>query len=215
MNEWHKFIELRYKNNEDGALTWGKTKYHYYKRQQTQSIKTSQNIKIMFLQARRLVAKQQNVNVVKRTLRTTTKRKNNMFNQILEGDSGKGLLSTKFYHYTVYGSVALFPVALALSPSKLNIPVDVALGLIFPIHAHIGMNYVISDYVPKAFRSAARTGWLGVTAVTILGLLKLNLFGDGMTESVKSMFREVSPEERRAIEAAKAPAAAAPEEKTE
>ena len=55
----------------------------------------------MFLQARRLVAKQQNVNVVKRTLRTTTKRKNNMFNQILEGDSGKGLLSTKFYHYTV------------------------------------------------------------------------------------------------------------------
>ena len=63
--------------------------------------------------------------------------------------------------------------------------------------------------------TCTRTGWLGVTAVTILGLLKLNLFGDGMTESVKSMFREVTPEERRAIEAAKAPAAAAPEEKTE
>lgn len=152
----------------------------------------------MFLQARRLITKQQNVNVVKRSLRTTTKRKNNIMNQILEGDSGKGILSTKMYHYTVYGSVALFPVALALSPSKLNIPVDVALGLIFPIHAHIGMNYVISDYVPKGLRGAARTGWLGVTAITILGLLKLNLLGDGMTESVKSMFRDVSPEERRA-----------------
>ena len=121
----------------------------------------------MLLQARRLITKQQNLNVVKRSLRTTTKRKNNVMNQILEGDSGKGILSTKMYHYTVYGSVALFPVALALSPSKLNIPVDVALGLIFPIHAHIGMNYVISDYVPKGLRGAARTGWLGVTAIKI------------------------------------------------
>ena len=111
----------------------------------------------------------------------------------------------------------MFPVALVLSPSVINIPVDVALGLVFPIHAHIGMNYVISDYVPKGLRPAARTGWLAVTAITILGLLKLNLFGDGMTESVKSMFRDVSPEERRAIAAAaKANATpAAEEEKAE
>ena len=51
---WRKWINginyNIYKNKEDGALTWGKTKYHYYKRQQTQSIKTSQNTKIMFSQ---------------------------------------------------------------------------------------------------------------------------------------------------------------------
>ena len=172
----------------------------------------------MFLQAaRRVISKQRNVAIAHRTLRTTAKRKNNVLNQILEGDSGKGILSTKMYHYTVYGSVALFPVALVLSPSVINIPVDVALGFVFPIHAHIGMNYVISDYVPKGLRPAARTGWLAVTAITVLGLLKLNLFGDGMTESVKSMFRDVSPEERRAIAAAaKANATpAAEEEKAE
>ena len=172
----------------------------------------------MFLQAaRRVISKQRNVAIAHRNLRTTAKRKNNVLNQILEGDSGKGILSTKMYHYTVYGSVALFPVALVLSPSVINIPVDVALGLVFPIHAHIGMNYVISDYVPKGLRPAARTGWLAVTAITVLGLLKLNLFGDGMTESVKSMFRDVSPEERRAIAAAaKANATpAAEEEKAE
>ena len=157
----------------------------------------------MFLQAaRRVISKQRNVAIAHRTLRTTAKRKNNVLKPDLEGDSGKGILSTKMYHYTVYGSVALFPVALVLSPSVINIPVDVALGFVFPIHAHIGMNYVISDYVPKGLRPAARTGWLAVTAITILGLLKLNLFGDGMTESVKSMFRDVSPEERRAIAAA-------------
>ena len=125
----------------------------------------------MFLQAaRRVISKQRNVAIAHRTLRTTAKRKNNVLNQILEGDSGKGILSTKMYHYTVYGSVALFPVALVLSPSVINIPVDVALGFVFPIHAHIGMNYVISDYVPKGLRPAARTGWLAVTAITVLQL---------------------------------------------
>eukprot|EP00943_MAST-04B_sp_MAST-4B-sp1_P004399 g4399.t1 len=44
----------------------------------------------MFLQARRLLTKYQNVNVAKRSLRTTTNSKNNLMNQVLEGDSGKG-----------------------------------------------------------------------------------------------------------------------------
>ena len=36
------------------------------------------------------------------------------------GDSGKGLLSMKMYHYTAYASTALFPIALVLSPSMLK-----------------------------------------------------------------------------------------------
>jgi succinate dehydrogenase (ubiquinone) membrane anchor subunit len=60
----------------------------------------------------------------------------------------------------------------------------------FPIHAHIGLNFVISDYVPKASRAPARYALLGVTALTMLGLLKLNLSGHGITETYKSLWRE-------------------------
>ena len=38
----------------------------------------------------------------------------------------------------------------------INMPVDLALGVIFPLHAHIGMNWIISDYVPPAMRGSSR-----------------------------------------------------------
>jgi succinate dehydrogenase hydrophobic anchor subunit len=31
---------------------------------------------------------------------------------------------------------------------------DLGLGVVLPFHAHVGMNAVISDYVPYAYRSA-------------------------------------------------------------
>jgi|SaaInlStandDraft_6_1057023.scaffolds.fasta_scaffold74207_1 succinate dehydrogenase (ubiquinone) membrane anchor subunit len=155
----------------------------------------------MLSQARRLLARRVNLPTGRRAFQSTPKRKN-MMEQLMQGDSGKGILSTKMYHYTVYASTALFPVALALSPSKLNMPVDIVLGIVFPMHAHIGMNYIISDYCPKTLRGTARAAWLGVTVVTIFGLLKLNIMGDGMTESVKAMWRDRSPAEARAEAAA-------------
>jgi succinate dehydrogenase (ubiquinone) membrane anchor subunit len=51
------------------------------------------------------------------------------------------------------------------------------------------MNYIISDYVPKALRSAARTGLVGVTLVTTLGLLRLSIEKEGLTECIKSLWR--------------------------
>lgn len=62
--------------------------------------------------------------------------------------------------------------------------------MLFPAHAHVAMNYVVSDYVPKAARSMARVGLLGVTIITAAGLLKLNLTGEGLTETLKSMWRK-------------------------
>jgi hypothetical protein len=53
---------------------------------------------------------------------------------------------------------------------------------------------------------------LGVTAITILGLLKLNIMGDGMTESVKSLWRDKSPQEIRDAHAVAKDAAATSEE---
>lgn len=31
---------------------------------------------------------------------------------------------------------------------------DLGLGVVLPFHAHVGMNAVISDYIPYAYRSA-------------------------------------------------------------
>lgn len=83
----------------------------------------------------------------------------------------------------------LTPIAFVLSPSILNYPVDILLGALIPLHAHMGMNYVISDYVPKAGRTLARTGMLGLTIVAAAGILKLNLTGPGLTETLKAMWR--------------------------
>lgn len=62
----------------------------------------------------------------------------------------------------------------------------------FPVHAHVGMNGVITDYVPKPFRAVARYGLLGSTGLALLGLLKLNLMGPGITEAYKSLWRAKS-----------------------
>ena len=43
--------------------------------------------------------------------------------------------------------VALGPVALVLSPSAWSFPIDLALGVIIPLHSHLGSNDVISDCV--------------------------------------------------------------------
>lgn len=107
-----------------------------------------------------------------------------------------GAVGTKYYHLTSTALLVAAPLALFLSPSPLVFPLDVVLGIAFPLHGHIGLNYVISDYVPKANRPMARYLLLGATGLTILGLLKLNLFGPGMTETYKSLWRE-KPEEKK------------------
>ena len=74
----------------------------------------------------------------------------------------------------------------------MNMPVDLALGVLLPLHGHIGMNYVITDYAAKLLgdgaRGPARFGMVGFTGVSILGLLKLNLAGPGITQTVKSLW---------------------------
>ena len=54
------------------------------------------------------------------------------------------------------------------------------------------MNYVLTDYVPKISKAAlapARGALMGVTALSILGLVKLNLEGPGVTGTLKSLWR--------------------------
>ncbi|KAG7381966.1 hypothetical protein PHYPSEUDO_005437 [Phytophthora pseudosyringae] len=106
------------------------------------------------------------------------------------------VLSVKLQHLTSVGLMAAVPLAFVLSPSPLALPVDLAMGVILPVHAHIGMNNVISDYVPQNVRTLARLGWLGATSLMFLGLLRVNLEGPGITEVVKTVWRE-SPNKKK------------------
>jgi len=116
----------------------------------------------------------------------------------MNADSGK--MATAGFHKINMLLLGLTPVAFALSPSPFAMPVDIALGLALPIHAHIGMNYVITDYAPKISKGIVgpcRIAMLGLTAFTVLGLLKLNTTGEGLTETVKKLWRGLPKEEKK------------------
>ena len=98
------------------------------------------------------------------------------------------------YHKLNWALLGLTPVAFAVSPSLLAMPVDLALGVAFPLHAHFAMNCVIADYAEKFLGKGAkgpsRVAMLGLTGVTLLGFLRLNLTGEGITGTVKRLWRK-------------------------
>merc|ERR1719164_33555 len=92
--------------------------------------------------------------------------------------------SLRLMHKTNIVCMALTPVVFILpdilpaSMGGLTTIGNVILGVVFPLHGHIGMAGVLSDYVPKVSKSLlgpSRLVLAGFTTVTILGLLKLNL----------------------------------------
>eukprot|EP00963_Diacronema_lutheri_P005832 scaffold461_cov321-Pavlova_lutheri.AAC.50 len=103
-------------------------------------------------------------------------------------DEGPGVQA--LYHGVSKAMAGLVPLAWYLDKDGWTIkPVDLALGAAIPVHAHIGMNAVISDYVPPVARGVARGGMLGITAITALGLLKLNLTpGGGISKAVQTLW---------------------------
>ncbi|CAK4085825.1 unnamed protein product [Aphanomyces euteiches] len=109
-------------------------------------------------------------------------------NAVLNADNS--VYTTKAMHLTSLALLALVPTAVVLSPSALNVPVDYALAALIPIHGHIGLNGVLSDYLPKNVQGLGRVAVLGVSVVTFVGLLSLNITGAGITESVKAIWIE-------------------------
>ena len=98
----------------------------------------------------------------------------------------------KIYHMMTPVLMGLTPVALMVHPSALSMPVDVALGIVFPIHMHIAMGYVITDYAPKFLGKGGTTPMrfmqIGLSALTVLGLAKLNFAGAGITGTFKALW---------------------------
>ena len=72
---------------------------------------------------------------------------------------------TKFYHMSNIILAVATPFAFIISPSILNMPIDLGLGILFPLHSHIGLSALITDYVPKTMRSVARASLLACTGI--------------------------------------------------
>ena len=51
---------------------------------------------------------------------------------------------------------------------------------------------IISDYVPKAARGPTRLAMLALTAATTVGLFRLNARGEGITRTVKSLWKAIN-----------------------
>jgi succinate dehydrogenase (ubiquinone) membrane anchor subunit len=76
-----------------------------------------------------------------------------------------------------------------LKDTPISQPLDIVLGLLLPLHAHFGLNSVVSDYVPKSFRTVARGSVVLMTLVTIAGITELNISGPGITKTVLGMWK--------------------------
>merc|ERR1711990_953024 len=92
----------------------------------------------------------------------------------------------KYFHKTNILVIGLTPIAFLLPDTGVaTMACNVTLGILYPLHGHIGMAGCLTDYVPKISKGLlppARMALLGITGITLLGLLKLNVSGEGMTK---------------------------------
>ncbi|KAK9815018.1 hypothetical protein WJX73_004952 [Symbiochloris irregularis] len=110
--------------------------------------------------------------------------------KLLKPDIAGGPETFKLYEYSHVALAGLVPIA-AFAPEggALSKVTDLTLGVAIPVHSHVAMNAVVTDYVPKAFRGASRAGLLAAASLAAIGFLRLNVFGPGITQSVKDLWR--------------------------
>lgn len=107
----------------------------------------------------------------------------------LQGDTGN--LATHIHHkMTAFLAVAT-PVYLLMPDTTTNDMVDKSIGTILAVnigaHSWIGLNYVVTDYVPKVTKALvgpARIVSAGIGAVTVVGLTKVSFNDKGGIKGV-------------------------------
>jgi hypothetical protein len=104
----------------------------------------------------------------------------------------------EFYEASQWALGILTPLAFILSPSGLNFPVDIAMGLIIPYHMYNGCHHIFEDYlITTTYYGLAQKILLVIVALTVVGLLNLNFRGIGITEAIKSLWRPTPVEESK------------------
>ena len=79
-------------------------------------------------------------------------------------------------------------LGLALDAPSLYSVADLGLGVLIPLHAHVGMRSVILDYVHGGAQKTALFVMAGVTVATIGGLTYFNVFDEGILPAVKALW---------------------------
>ena len=102
----------------------------------------------------------------------------------------------RLYHYTNFAMLGLVPLAFAAHPSQLSLPLDLVLSVAIPVHAHIGVNWIITDYVSTSPSSPARFALMAATVLATLGLLKVTVSGPGVIGSVKELWTGAEMQKR-------------------
>lgn len=87
----------------------------------------------------------------------------------------------------------LVPLAFIV-PHSITSAFDVALAFMLPFHATIGLNGIIDDYVPRRIRGCARSIALAACFVSMVGLVRLSIEGDGLSGAVISMWKKPKKE---------------------
>jgi succinate dehydrogenase (ubiquinone) membrane anchor subunit len=86
-------------------------------------------------------------------------------------------------------SLGLIASAFALHPNKL---IDFGLGLVLPLHSHLGFSAIITDYLPKRkfgrVYPVAMGVLYGMTGVALYGLYEVNTKGPGICEAVATVW---------------------------
>uniref|UniRef100_A0A061R8R5 Succinate dehydrogenase [ubiquinone] cytochrome b small subunit n=1 Tax=Tetraselmis sp. GSL018 TaxID=582737 RepID=A0A061R8R5_9CHLO len=67
---------------------------------------------------------------------------------------------------------------------------DYACAVSIPFHSHVAMNAIITDYAPTAIMGASRLAVLGMSSVTLLGLLKMAGHGGGVSSVLKTLWQK-------------------------
>ena len=110
-------------------------------------------------------------------------------NAILFADSA-GPKVQRLYQQSGYVLAGLVPATLLADSSSIPARVaDVGRAVALPLHSHVALSYVVSDYVPKTFQLPVRAGVAGLTAVAFLGLMKTAVLGPGIGGAVKQLWR--------------------------
>lgn len=121
----------------------------------------------------------------------------------LQGDAGN--IATHFHHKVTTFLAVITPFYFfapeAIIPSNEESTLNKALGTLIALnisaHSWIGMNYVVTDYLPKvnkAMVGPARAVVAGMSGITLLGLTKLALFEKGgIKGSITALWKKREP----------------------